>query len=203
MVVEDHPLVADALSTMLRSAGMDVVDVVYSWDVAVRRQPALAPQIVVLDVSIPPGNGLDAVPLLLGYDPEVVVVPVSATDDVRMIRRALDVGCRGFVSKMASASVIVEALQTAASGQSLGFDSRSASLLVEADRQAAGPVLSERELQVLRLAADGMSNPEIAQVVSLSRNSVGRVLESVFVKFGVKDRTAAVAWAIRSGLLEA
>jgi DNA-binding NarL/FixJ family response regulator len=176
IIVEDHAVVAEGISNILVRAGMEVIDTCRSWDVAASRYSVLRPDVVLLDLNVPPdGNGLKLIPLLRKANPAVVIVCVSAASSAAEVNAALEAGATGFISKGADPEEFPPLIELALAGET-AVDKRTASKLITASRKQSASVrtatLTERELKVLELIAQGRSNYEIAETMMVSRTSV-------------------------------
>jgi DNA-binding NarL/FixJ family response regulator len=205
VLADDHPVVATSLCTLLENAGHRVLAAVGDTRSCVEAAIALRPDVVLIDLRMPGGGGLVASAQILAVHPAAKIVVISADAEPGRVRASLDAGCVGFVSKVANPAEIIEVLRAAATGE-LALDRRSATALVAASRRRETNVdrygLTARELEVLALLADGLSNPVIAARLCLSRSTVAEVVSSVLRKLGVTDRTAAAVAAWKNGLVE-
>jgi len=199
MLVDDHPVVRAGLRGMLsEAADIVVVGEAGSGDEAVVRAPSLAPDVVLMDLRMPGGDGVTATGRLAG---EVNVVVLTTYETDADIARAVAAGAVGYLLKDAPLAELLRAIRAASRGETVLAPSVAARL-VGAVRAPRGQGLSERELEVLRLVADGASNAEIGRRLHISEATVKTHLLRSYQKLGVGDRTAAVTSAIRRGLLE-
>ncbi|WP_026931724.1 response regulator [Glycomyces tenuis] len=199
MLVDDHPVVRAGLRGMLSGEpDIEVVGEAASGAEARTTAAALAPDVVLMDLRMPGGDGVTATGHL-AKTANVVVLTTYETD--ADIVRAVAAGAVGYLLKDTPIAELVRAIRAAARGETVLAPSVAARL-VGTVRSPRGHELSERELEVLRLVADGASNAEIGRRLHISEATVKTHLLRSYQKLGVGDRTAAVTSAIRRGLLE-
>lgn len=199
MLVDDHPVVRAGLRGMLAGeSDIEVVGEAGSGDEARVRAPSLAPDVVLMDLRMPGGDGVTATGHLAGIAHVVVLTTYETDAD---ITRAVAAGAVGYLLKDAPVAELARAIRAAARGETVLAPSVAARL-VGTVRSGQGQGLSERELEVLRLVADGASNAEIGRRLHISEATVKTHLLRSYQKLGVSDRTAAVTSAVRRGLLE-
>lgn len=201
LVVDDHTYMRQALRQCLLEAGLD--EVLEAATLEEARQVSAqhgVPEVVVLDLRLPDGSGLEALPELRARGSRVVVF--TSNDDSYSVRSAYAAGAAGYLLKSASHDAMVAAMRQVLSGQ-LHVDPAVAGLLVESVQAApqADKALTPREIEILQLAAAGMTNAEIADSLQLTALSVKGHLVRIGRKLGAKDRTHMVAEAMRADLL--
>jgi DNA-binding NarL/FixJ family response regulator len=197
LVVDDHRLVRDGLATLLAAAGdIEVVGTAADGAEVVEAAAACEPDVVLMDLSMPEVDGVRATRLLLAARPEVRVVVLTSFSEQRQVSDALAAGAIGYLLKDTAPDVLFEAVRAAHAGHA-PLDPRVASALLpnRAQPPAAAAGLSARELEVLRLAAKGMANKQIARTLGISEHTVKIHLGNVFRRIGVNDRTSAALWA--------
>lgn len=195
MIVDDHPIVREGLGGMLGAEpDLAVVGEAASGPEAVAVAPRLRPDVILMDLRMPGGNGLDAI-RRLAPEFRIIVLTTYASDGD--IARAIAAGASGYLLKEASRAELATAVRTVAGGgRALSRD--------VADRLSAAeaaPALSGRERQVLELVAVGLTNIEVGSRLHIGEATVKTHLLRVFGKLGVSDRTAAVMAAMRRGLI--
>ena len=205
-IAEDHALVAEALATMFSLVeGFEVVGSVTSGDDAVELAERLRPDVFLMDVALVGLNGLEATRLIVERVPEVRVLVLTMHDDVTTVARAVAAGASGFVPKNAKREELFHAVQTIAGGGGFLNEQVTGRFLATVaplvDSSLSSERLTERELDVLRLLSHGRSTREIAQALVVSDETVKSHLTHIYQKLGVGDRTAAVALALRRGLV--
>ena len=210
LVVDDHPVVRDGLATLLRQLGPDTV-VLEAGDTA--EALALVAQhddldIVVLDIVLPGLDGLDAIAEFGRARPELPVIVLSSSEDAQTARRALAHGALGYVPKSASRHTLLSAVQLVMSGEIYV----PALILSEVlspptapdwrlGGQTGAPALTDRQIEVLRLVAEGRTNLTIAVELGLSEKTVKAHVTAIFKAMNVINRTQAAALARESGLI--
>ena len=167
----------------------------------------LRPDVVLMDVEMPGRNGIEATPGVLAACPEARVVMLTVSGDGTDVLEALLAGATGYLVKGTRPETLVAGIRAAAAGDSLLSPGLAAKLLGRARESAAtstvrvdGAVLSERELEVLRLLAAGKANADIARELFLSPYTVRNHISNILSKLQIANRTEAAAYAIRSGL---
>jgi len=203
LVVDDHPIVRQGLVGVLSDeADLEVVGETGSGREAVALVARIRPDVVLLDLELPELDGVAAIPQMKAAFPPVEVLVFTAYDTDDRVLGAIRSGARGYLLKGASSDEIARGVRSVAAGGSY-LEPRVASKLVaevSAPRRSAA-VLSARELEVLRLVADGLPTKQIAASLSISERTVKFHVNSIFHKLGADNRAQAVALAAQRGLL--
>jgi len=200
MVVDDHPVVRDGVALLLRGEpALVVVGSAESGRSALDRAPGLAPDLVLLDLRLPDMLAPEIVAGLRERVPAARVVVFTAHGDHHGVRAALDAGAHGALLKDAAATDLVDALRRVLRGERV-CDPRMVPGGVNRSALARSG-LTRREYEVLRLAAQGRTNPEIAESTGLARNTVKTYLQSALHKLGARNRVEAIGKASEAGLL--
>jgi DNA-binding NarL/FixJ family response regulator len=195
LAVDDHPLVRAGLRAMLASAaGIEVVAEASSAAEAVAAARAHEPDVVLMDLRMPGGDGAHATALVLAERPRCRVIILTTFDNEADIVRAVEAGATGYVLK----DELVRAIRAAADGKITLAPSVAAKLVTRMQSPAG---LSQREIEVLALVSVGRTNAQIGRVLLVSEATVKTHLARAFGKLGVGDRTAAVTTAIERGIL--
>jgi DNA-binding NarL/FixJ family response regulator len=201
LLVDDHPVVRHGLRGMLDAEDdLRVVGEASSGAEGVAVAVAERPDIVLMDLRMPGGDGVSATEEILARVPGCRVVVLTTYESDRDILRAIEAGASGYLLKDATPAELADAVRAAARGETVLAPS-VASTLVRQVRRPAPPALSTRETEVLRLVAGGLTNAEIGKRLFISEATVKTHLLRVFNKLDVADRTAAVTTAMRHGLL--
>jgi len=201
LLVDDHPVVRHGLRGMLESEpDLTVVGEASSGDEGVRLAAELRPDLVLMDLRMPGGDGVQATGRIVAGTPGVRVVVLTTYESDRDILRAIEAGAGGFLLKDATPAELAEAVRAAARGETVLAPS-VASALVRQVRSPAPPALSAREAEVLRLVARGLTNADIGRELFISEATVKTHLLRAFNKLDVADRTAAVTKAMSFGLI--
>jgi two-component system, NarL family, response regulator NreC len=203
VLADDHTIVRSALRALLEEAEFEVVAEAGDVEEAVRKVLAYKPAVIVLDLSMPGGSSLAAIPRMLSASTQTAVVVLTMEDEPRFAREALRAGALGFVLKEAADTELVEAVRAAVSGLRY-LNPRLGGLIAAAPEIPAGPPddLTEREVEVLRLVALGHTNAEISEQLYLSVRTVESHRARIQHKAGRTTRAELVAYARQHGLLE-
>jgi two-component system nitrate/nitrite response regulator NarL len=205
LVVDDHPLFRDAMVRLLRSwADLDVIGEAPSGRAALERIRDDPPDVAVVDLRMPDLDGVQLCSAISRDGLATRVLIVSGYDDDELVYAALEAGASGYVPKDAPRDEVARAVLAVAHGE-MAIAPRLASGLasqIRLRRERTGPVLTEREREVLALLAEGRSAPEIGRTLFLATSTVKSHLAHLYEKLGVSDRAAAVAEAMRRGLIE-
>lgn len=202
VVVDDHPVVRDGVAAMLSSApGLDVVGQAGDGPEAVRLAARLDPDVVVMDLRMPGGGGVDAVREMTrrGLRSAVLVLTTYDTDSDTVA--AIEAGATGYLLKDSPAETLVAAVRSTAAGETVLSPTVASRLASHVRRPRPRSGLSVREREVLVRVARGMSNRSIANDLFVSEATVKTHLAHVFDKLGVPDRASAVAAAYERGIL--
>ncbi|MDH2429982.1 response regulator transcription factor [Sphaerisporangium sp. TRM90804] len=201
LIVDDHPVVREGLRGMLEAdPGLAVAGEAGSGDEAVARARELAPDVILMDLRMPGGDGVGAITRILADRPESRVVVLTTYETDQDIVRAVEAGAAGYLLKDTSRADLVAAVFAAVRGETV-LSPSVATKLVSRMRAPAAESLSRRETEVLALVARGLTNAEVGRELFISETTVKTHLLRVFGKLGVSDRTAAVTTALRRGLL--
>ncbi len=204
LVAEDHALVREGTCNILNGElDMEVVGEAADGEEAVSLAETLQPDIALLDIEMPKMDGIEAAKRIRVISPRTAILAVSAYDDEAYIVGVLEAGAAGYVLKNAPSSTLLEAVRAAAAGESVlspDIQRRVVGILAKRDKgETTQAQLSERELEVLRLAAAGLANKEIASDLGLSPRTVQSHIRNILNKLAVASRVEAVVLAIRSG----
>jgi two-component system, NarL family, nitrate/nitrite response regulator NarL len=197
VVADDHPLMLTGVTVRLSvERDIDVVATATSCAELVAAVGEHGPDVVVADVTMGDGSVLDCLSEIVDASPSTRVLLLSATDDPAAVSTALHRGAAGFLSKETDSDVLATHVRDIAAGVTV-LDARSAAAVAAQLREPANTdhALSAREVEVLRLVADGLSNPEIGKALFVAASTVKTHLERAYAKLGVSDRAAAVARA--------
>lgn len=203
MLADDHTLVRSGLRALLEADEFEVVAEAGEVEEAVRKVLAYKPQVLVLDLSMPGGSSLAAVPRMLNASPQTAIVVLTMEDEPRFAREALRLGALGFVLKEAADTELVAAVRAAVRGQRYLNPQLGGLIAATPETPAAPPDnLSEREVEVLRLVALGHTNAEISEKLYLSVRTVESHRAHIQHKAGRTTRSELVAYAREHGLLD-
>jgi DNA-binding NarL/FixJ family response regulator len=195
IVADDHPLMLTGISVRLSvEDDIEVVATAKNCADLVAAAALHKPDVILADVSMTDGSVIDYLDQLGEAAPDARVLLLSATDDPQAVSTALHRGAAGFLSKETDSDNIATHVRDTAAGKTV-LDARSAAAVAAQLRRPEGEALSARELEVLRLVAEGLSNPDIGKRLFVAPSTVKTHLERAYAKLGVNDRAAAVAQA--------
>ncbi|MFD3415740.1 response regulator [Streptomyces cyaneofuscatus] len=202
LLADDHPVVREGLRGMLDTApGLEVVGEASSGPQAEALCAGLLPDIVLMDLRMPGGGGVESIRRIRAAGLPCRVVVLTTYESDSDILRAVEAGASGYLLKDLGRVELAEAVRAAARGETVLAPSVATRLVDRLRSVPELPRLSERETQVLRLVAEGCTNAEIGRRLFIGESTVKTHLLRAFGKLGVNDRTAAVTGAMRQGLL--
>ncbi len=212
LVCDDHALFRRGLTMVLaEEPGMEVVGEAEDGDAAVAAAEQLAPDVVLMDVRMPKRSGIEATRAIAQSVPSARIVMLTVSDEEEDLYEAVKAGAAGYLLKEISIEEVADAIRSVVTGQSLITPSMASKLLAEfsnlskkAEARTAVPAprLTERELEVLRLVAQGMSNKEIAAELYISENTVKNHVRNILEKLHLHSRMEAVVYAVREKILD-
>jgi DNA-binding NarL/FixJ family response regulator len=206
MVVDDHPMWRDAVERDLQAAGFDVVGVAANGDEALARFPAARPRVLVLDLQIPGPNGVEVTAAVLQQDPSARVLILSASGEQADVLEAVKAGATGYLVKSASREELLDAVRRVAVGDTVFTPGLAGLVLGEFRRMfepAAGPEhpeLTERETEVLKMVAKGMSYRQIAERLVISHRTVQNHVQNTLRKLQLHNRVELVRYVFEHDL---
>jgi two-component system response regulator NreC len=222
MLVDDHDVIRVGLKTFLQTQeDLEVVAEASNGEEAVSRAMETHPQVILMDITMPGVDGLEATRRLRVLCPECLILALTVHDDKQYFMQMLAAGATGYITKQAAADELVEAIHTIASGNVFLQPAlarwlledyqrlfRQASTTIPAAEEAGSEkavgldVLSQRERQVLELVAQGLNNQSIGKQLALSPKTIARHRERIMSKLNMHSRTELVKFAIRTGLVQ-
>ncbi len=199
-LLDDHEVVRRGLTELLEADGdIEIVGQAGLAQEAIRRIPALRPDVAILDGRLPDGSGIDVCREVRSLHPEIAVLILTSYDDDEALFSAIMAGAAGYVLKQVRGTDLVDAVRRVAAGQSLLDPAVTQRVL---DRVRLGPVtdaalgpLTERERQILELVGEGMTNRQIAERMFLAEKTVKNYMSSILTKLGMERRTQAAVFA--------
>ena len=209
LVVDDQELFRRGLVMLLAAEGIEVVGEAADGDEGTRMAAATAPDVVLLDIRMPKRTGLEACRAIKETVPSAKIIMLTVSDEEADLYEAVKSGAAGYLLKDSSIDEVAQAVRVVAEGQSLITPSMAAKLIDEFKQMSrpereSGPALrlTERELDVLRLVAQGHSNKEIAARLFISENTVKNHVRNMLEKLQLHSRMEAVMYAVREKLVE-
>ena len=198
LVVDDHAVVRTGLGQLLATApDLELVGEAKDGQEALAAAETTAPDVILMDISMPVLDGVEATRRIVARDPGARIVMLTSLADNRQILDALEAGASGYLLKHAAPDELLGAIRAAAAGDA-PLDPKAARALLDNRRAAPADkdkALSTREREVLRLVAQGLANKQIARRLGISERTVKAHLTNVFSALGVSDRTQAALWA--------
>ncbi|RII18613.1 Transcriptional regulatory protein LiaR [Streptomyces sp. YIM 130001] len=202
ILADDHPVVREGLSAMLGAeADIQVVAEASNGPQAEALAAELRPDIVLMDLRMPRGNGVDSIERMVAAGLSCRVIVLTTYESDGDILRAVEAGAAGYLLKDLARGELADAVRAAARGETVLAPSVASRLVDQLRTRPERPRLSDRETAVLQLVAEGCTNAEIGRRLYIGESTVKTYLLRVFGKLGVDDRTAAVTTAMRHGLL--
>ncbi|MBL7163783.1 MAG: response regulator transcription factor [Anaerolineales bacterium] len=210
LVCDDQAVVAEGLEMILSAdPEIEVVGVAYGGDEAVQKAEKSPPDVVLMDLKMPGVNGIQATREIHKAHPEIKILVLTTFGDDEWVFDAIRSGAAGYLLKGTPRDELIKAVKGTAAGEAFIDPAVGGKLLDHVARTASSQKttiandLSQREMDVLRLLAQGFSNAEISEKLYLTKGTVRNYVSSILTKLEVDDRTQAAILAIRHGLVEA
>ena len=205
LLVDDHRMLREGLRRSMELYGFDVVAEGSDGEEGVRLAQALRPDVVLMDVSMPVLDGVEATRRIRLVSPDTQVVMLTMHADREVLAKAIRVGAAGYLVKDCSTDEVADGVRAAANGEGLVSPEFAKSMLREAKfpipEKPGEQIISKREEEVLQLIADGYSTVEVGAKLYISVKTVKNHLASIYQKLDTADRTAAVVRAVRMGII--
>src|SRR3989442_9651813 len=212
LIVDDHALFRRGLQMVLRQEqDLEVVGEASDGHEAVEKATELMPDVILMDGRMPPRSGIEATQQIKDLLPHVKILMLTIPDEEADLYEAIKAGASGYLLKEISIDEVADAIRSVSAGQSRLSPSMAAKLLAEfaamskraaETRQLPAPRLTEREMEVLRLVAQGLNNRDIAGKLFISENTVKNHIRNILEKLHLHSRMEAVVYAVREKLLE-
>jgi DNA-binding NarL/FixJ family response regulator len=207
LLADDHRMLREGLRRSLSEEGFDIVGEAENGEQAVRMVAELEPDVVLMDVSMPEMDGVEATRLIGGTVTNTQVIMLTMHADKEVLADAIRAGASGYLVKDCSTEEIADAIRMAMQGDTALSPQLAATMLDEVrrldvpDSADEDRVITKREEEVLQLIADGCSTPEVAEQLYISQKTVKNHLASIYQKLDARDRTQAVLQAVRMGIV--
>jgi len=212
LVIDDHALFRDGVVSLLKAAGMKVVGEAGDGKAAVQEALRLKPDLVLLDIHMPEGGGLVALKKIREQLPNTRVVMLTVSEDSDDLMEAISSGAHGYLLKSLNAKGFLASLKGLERGEAamtrttvtqlMGVVSHQANAEKGEKKGVISDLLTEREIELLQLIAQGSSNKAIAQELHISENTVKYHMKNIFQKTNLQNRTEVAAYAVRNGLIK-
>ena len=205
LLADDHDVVRTGIVSLLKDSDIEVVAVACTGGEAVELASQVNPDVVVLDVRMPGGDGLTALGRIKLDQPHLPILMLSNYDNPTYVARAVALGASGYVLKDTPRAGLIDAIRRAFKGENLWTrdELRRVTGALAAPRlgvESEVP-LTQREAEVLKLITTGQTNRQIAETMGISYETVKEHVQNMLRKIGVSDRTQAAVWAVRNGLV--
>ncbi len=205
LIADDHLVVRTGLRSLMAGSDVEIVGEATTGEETIRLAKQLAPDVVLLDIRMPDGDGLSTLGRIKLEQPDMPVLMLSTFDNPTYVARAVALGASGYLLKGCTREQLLAAIRTAATGESAWTrdELRRVTGALATPRLAADVEvpLTQRESEVLRQLAYGLTNKEIAQALHISYETVKEHVQHILRKIGVSDRTQAAVWAVRKELV--
>jgi DNA-binding NarL/FixJ family response regulator len=205
MLADDHRMLREGLRRSMAERGFDIVGEARDGAEAVELSAALRPEVILMDVTMPEIDGVEATRQIKSRQPDVRIIMLTMHADQDVLAEAIRAGANGYLVKDCSTDEIASAIEAVAGGETALSPRLAASMLAEVRKQdtnaTAERVITKREEEVLQLIADGCSTPEVAEQLYISQKTVKNHLASIYQKLDARDRTQAVLAAVRMGIV--
>lgn len=197
LLVDDHPMWLDVVEAALTGAGMDVVGRADTVKKALTIAPAVRPEVAVVDLNLPDGTGADVAAGLVRLVPGVKVLMLSASAEARDALKATKAGASGYLLKSAPAAELIRAVELTLKGEAV-FTPALAGLVLGSLREES--VLTEREVEILRLVAKGMTSKQVGERLFISTRTVENHVNSTLKKLHLNNRVELTRYAYEHGI---
>lgn len=204
LLVDDHNVVRSGLAAFLTAYDdLDLVGEANNGKEAVEKVKELAPDVVLMDLVMPEMDGAETTERIMDFDPELKVIALTSFKEKDLIERVMEAGAIGYLLKNVGADELAEAIRDAYDGKPT-LAPEAAQALIQRTRKPKNQVeeLTPRELEVLKLMGEGLTNPQIAEELVVSNSTVKFHVSSVLGKLNVDSRTEAVVYALKHNLIE-
>lgn len=202
LLADDHQILRDGIRRGLESAGETVVAEAANGEEAVELAAQHGPDLVLMDLSMPVMDGVQATKLIKESSPQVKVVVLSMHDDPSQTRAALEAGAVGYLSKGTSFFDVLDTLRRVHEGEEVLSPHLAATMLETADRAGdSNELLSSRQIEILQMIANGLSTKQVARELDITQKTVHNHLNTVYRKLDTQSLTHAVLSAVRLGII--
>jgi DNA-binding NarL/FixJ family response regulator len=205
LIADDHLVVRTGLRSLLMDTDIEIVGEATTGEEAIRMATSTNPDVALLDIRMPNGDGLSTLSRIKLEAPDLPILVYSTYDNPTYVARAVALGANGYLLKGASREQLIDAIRKAAAGEAAWTRDElrriTGALATPRLMSDVDAPLTQRENEVLRQLAFGLTNKEIAQALNISYETVKEHVQHILRKIGVSDRTQAAVWAVRKGLV--
>ncbi len=211
VIADDHGIIVEGLRLYLQRGGIDVFGVAHTGRETIELVQVLKPDVVLLDIRMPDMDGLQALAAIKDGRYPTAVIILTGFVRIEYLTRAITLGAAGFLSKDVDPERIPHAIEVVSSGDSIIDrevlqealqEFNFATVSEQPEPISTIQALTKQELRVLKFIGEGLNNESMAQMLTISRNTVKAHVSSIFSKLGFSDRTQAAIWAVRRGLVD-
>lgn len=207
LIADDHAIVREGLRTLITAKpGLELIGEAADGEEAVALARSLAPDVILLDMIMPRKDGLEAIRAIKAENPQARILVLTSFSDDDKVFAAIKAGALGYLLKDSSPQQLLQAIRDVQRGQPTLHPTIALKLIRELNQPTKLPLseepLSERELETLRLVAQGLANQEIAERLSISERTVGKHVSNILDKLHLANRTQAALYALRRGLAD-
>lgn len=196
IIIDDDHLVVNSLKTIVESSGINVVGLGYSGSEAIDLFQRYKPDLILMDIRMKDMTGIEATKEILKLDNKAKILLITTFQDDEYIREALSLGCKGYILKQ-NIDSIIPSINAVYSGNMV-FDSKIVSSIKKYREKDIEGELSDREMEILRLVADGLNNKEIASSLYLSEGTIRNYISTMLDKLMLRDRTQLAIFYYKS-----
>jgi len=204
LLADDHQILREGIRRGFESAGHEIVGEAANGAEAVELAQELKPEVILMDLSMPVMDGVTATQQICAASPDIQVVVLTMHDDVQKTRQALDAGANGYLSKGSSFSEVLSTVEAVAAGET-GLSPELAISMLRAAQDASpgpdGPLLSERQIEILQSIADGETTKQVARSLGIAQKTVHNHLNAIYRRLDTQSLTHAVLSAVRLGII--
>lgn len=203
LLVDDHQILREGIRRGLETAGEEVVGEAENGEEAVAMARELLPDVIVMDISMPVLDGVAATQRIVSENPKIKVVVLTMHDDVHKTRAALNAGAVGYLTKGTSLAEVLETVRAVVGGETvLSMDLAVSMLRAAQESPSHDDPLSDRQVEILQLIADGSSTKQVAVQLGITHKTIHNHLNSIYRKLDTQSLTHAILSAVRMGIVD-
>ena len=203
LLADDHKILREGIRRGLEAAGEEVVGEAGNGEEAVELARSTAPDVILMDLSMPVLDGIGATKRIVDEQPDAKVVVLTMHDDAQRTRAAISAGAVGYLTKGTSFTQVLETVRAAAAGETVLSPQLAVSMLEAAQRSAeVDEILSERQVEILQKIANGLGTKQVARELGITQKTVHNHLNAIYRKLDTQSLTQAVLSAVRLGIID-
>jgi DNA-binding NarL/FixJ family response regulator len=202
LLVDDHKVLRDSLRRSLEEAGEEVVGEASNGEEAIEIAVAQKPDVILMDLSMPVLDGIAATERITAQVPDTKVVVLSMHDDAARTHQAINAGAVGYLTKGTSFAQVHDTVKAVAAGETVLSPELAVAMLEEAKRaQEAGKLLSDRQVEILQMIANGLGTKQVARQLGITQKTVHNHLNAIYRRLDTQSLTHAVIAAVKLGII--